>query len=115
VRRNLEARLRRFEIRPRLAADRRRMETAHALAAETIRRRLAFRRAALEQVAAKLGQLSPLRILERGYAIVSNPSGILKDSDAAPPGSPILVRLARGTLDAVVSAPHPQPEGTSST
>jgi exonuclease VII large subunit len=32
--------------------------------------------------------------LERGYAIVSNPAGILKDAAAAPPGSRIHVKLA---------------------
>jgi len=98
----LEARLRRFDMRPRLAAGRRRMETARAAAAEVMRMRLALRRGAWERAAAKLGQLSPLRILERGYAIVSNESGILKDAAAAPPDSRIQVRLARGELRAVV-------------
>ena len=64
--------------------------------------RLARRRSAFEQLAAKLGQLSPLRILERGYAIVSNEAGIVKDAASAPPGSRIHVRLAKGELDAVV-------------
>jgi exodeoxyribonuclease VII large subunit len=67
-----------------------------------MRMRLALRRSAWEQAAAKLGQLSPLRILERGYAIVSNEGGVLKDAAAAPPDSRILVRLARGRLQAVV-------------
>jgi len=102
ARRSLEARLRRFDMRPRLAADRRRMEAGRAVAVEIIRRRLALRRSALEQLAAKLSQLSPLRILERGYAIVSNQSGILKDAAAAPAGSGIHVRLAKGELDAKV-------------
>jgi exodeoxyribonuclease VII large subunit len=46
--------------------------------------------------------LSPLAILERGYAIVSNQSGILKDPVEAPTGSRIHVRLARGGMDAQV-------------
>ncbi|PWU07731.1 MAG: exodeoxyribonuclease VII large subunit [Terriglobia bacterium] len=98
----LEARLRRFDMRPRLAADRRRMEMAQAAAGLSIRGGLARRRSAFEQLAAKLSQLSPLRILERGYAIVSNESGILKDAGAAPRDSHIHVRLARGELDATV-------------
>jgi exodeoxyribonuclease VII large subunit len=81
------------------------MEAARAAAERTLRTRLALRRAAWERAAAKLGQLSPLLILERGYAIVSNESGILKDPAAAPPGSPIQVRLARGKLQAVVRRP----------
>ena len=104
-RRALEVRLRRFDMRPRLAAARRAMEAARAAAERTLRTRLALRRAAWERAAAKLGQLSPLLILERGYAIVSNESGILKDPAAAPPGSPIQVRLARGKLQAVVRRP----------
>ena len=61
-------------------------------------------RAAWERLDAGLAQLSPLLVLERGYAIVSNRSGILKDAAAAPPESGIHVRLARGSLDAVVSS-----------
>ena len=102
ARRALEARLRRFDMRPRLAADRRRMEAAQMAAAQSIRMRLARRLSAWEQLSAKLGQLSPLRILERGYAIVSNEGGILKDAAAAPPDSRIHVRLAKGELDARV-------------
>src|SRR5262249_9528182 len=103
ARRGLEARLRRFDMRPRLAADRRRMEAAETAAVQTVQVRLARRRSSLEQLTAKLEQLSPLRILERGYAIVSNEAGILKDASEAPAGSPIHVRLGRGELDAKVS------------
>jgi exodeoxyribonuclease VII large subunit len=102
ARRILEARLRRFDMRPRLAAARRRLEAARAQAIETMRVRLARRRSRLDQLSAKLSQLSPLRILERGYAIVSNQSGIVKDAEAAPAGSGIHVRLAQGELDAKV-------------
>ena len=102
ARRALEARLRRFDMRPRLAAGRHGMEAARTAAAQCMRMRLARRRGAWEQLAAKLGQLSPLRILERGYAIVSNEGGILKDAAAAPPDSRIQVRLAQGKLQAVV-------------
>jgi exodeoxyribonuclease VII large subunit len=103
ARRSLEMRLRRFDIRPRLASDRRRMETARAAGLVAVRGHLARRRGAWQQVAAKLSQLSPLRILERGYAIVSSESGILKDAAAAPPGTAIHVRLAKGELDATVT------------
>jgi exodeoxyribonuclease VII large subunit len=102
VRRGLELRLRQFDMRPRLAADRRRLETAERAAIGVIEARLARRRGALDRIAAKLGELSPLRILERGYAIVSNETGILKDAANAPEGSQIRVRLARGALDAAV-------------
>jgi len=103
ARRSFEALLARFDVRPRLAADRRRFETAHAVGVEAIHRRLARRRTAFEQLSTKLDQLSPLRILERGYAIVSNEMGIVKDAVAAPPDSRIQVRLAKGELKAVVT------------
>ncbi len=106
ARRALEARLRRFDMRPRLAAARRRLEAAHAACGQSVQLRLARRRSELAQLAAKLSQLSPLRILERGYAIVSNEGGIVKDSAAAPSGSGIHVRLAQGELDAVVERVH---------
>ena len=112
ARRGLEARLRRFDMRPRLAAARRRMEAAEASAIQTVRVRLARRRSTLDQLSAKLSQLSPLRILERGYAIVSNRSGIVKDAEAAPAGSEIHVRLAQGGLDAEVLAPPAARERT---
>jgi len=102
ARRALDERLRRFDVRPRLAIAARRLEAAGRRAAEIVRLRLSRRRSRLEQLSAKLSQLSPLRILERGYAIVSNQSGILKDAAAAPPGTQIHVRLAHGEMDASV-------------
>ena len=105
-RRALEARLRRFDVRPRLAAGRRRLEAADGACGRSMQTRLVRRRSRLEQLAAKLSQLSPLLILERGYAIVSNECGIVKDSAAAPPGSGVHVRLGKGELDAVVEPVH---------
>jgi len=102
ARRALDDRLRHFDVRPRLASAGRRLEAADARAIQTMRLCLARHRSRLEQLSAKLSQLSPLRILERGYAIVSNPSGILKDAADAPSGSRIHVRLAHGALDAQV-------------
>jgi exodeoxyribonuclease VII large subunit len=101
-RRALEQRLRRFDVRPRLAADRRRMESADAIAVQAIRIGLARKRADLDRLTAKVEQLSPLRILDRGYAIVSNQQGILKDPADAPQGSKLRVRLAKGELGAEV-------------
>jgi exodeoxyribonuclease VII large subunit len=101
-RRALEERLRRFDVRPRLAADRRRMDAARNAALQAVRARLARDHNRLGQLAAKLSQLSPLRVLDRGYAIVSNQSGIVKEAAEAPANSGIRVRLAKGGLDAVV-------------
>jgi exodeoxyribonuclease VII large subunit len=78
------------------------MEAAHSTALQSMQMRLARRRARLDELAAHLSQLSPLRILSRGYAIVSNESGVLKDPAQAPSGTAIHVRLADGELDAKV-------------
>ncbi|MBI1757170.1 MAG: hypothetical protein HYR64_08705 [Fimbriimonas ginsengisoli] len=45
---------------------------------------------------------SPLLVLERGYAIVTNARGVVRDSASAPRDSRIHVRLAKGELDATV-------------
>jgi len=102
ARRALDERLRRFDVRPRLAAAARRLQAADTRAAQTMRLCISRHRSRLDRLSAKLSQLSPLLILERGYAIVSNQSGILKDPAAAPHGSQIHVRLAHGDLDAQV-------------
>jgi exodeoxyribonuclease VII large subunit len=98
----LEVRLRRFDIRPRIAADRRRLEVAERAVAQIVQARLARQRARFEQASAKLEQLSPLKILSRGYAIVSNGREIVKEASQAPQSSWIHIRLGRGALEAKV-------------
>ncbi|HEX8985164.1 MAG TPA: exodeoxyribonuclease VII large subunit [Bryobacteraceae bacterium] len=108
--RELTARLGTLDLRLRMARTRRRLEIADAAALQTIRVRLARSRALLESLAAELHQLSPLRVLERGYAIVEDARGaILKDAATAPPGSPIAVRLTRGRLKARVTESVQEP------
>src|SRR5579872_1634770 len=103
-RRALEARLRYYDPRPRFARDLRRLESAGASIVQAIRLDLARRAGRAQELAAKLSQLSPLRILDRGYAIVTRESGeIVKDSTTAPPGSSLHIRLAKGSLGAAVT------------
>ena len=102
--RTLESRLQYYDPRPRFARDRRRLEAAGASMAQAIRLDLARRSGRSQELAGKLSQLSPLRILDRGYAIVTGESGeIVKDSSAVPLGSRLHVRLARGSLGATVT------------
>jgi len=59
----------------------------------------------LSRQAARLQALSPLAVLERGYAVVSGPDGaILRDTQAVHPGDGIQVRLGHGRLAATVDA-----------
>ena len=95
----LEARLRRMDMRLRLAEMRRRLERSESALAEIARRRIARAAGRLEPLAAHLTQLSPLKILERGYAVVLDAEGrAVKEYRAAPEGSDLRVRLAKGRL-----------------
>lgn len=99
--RDLHARLTALDLRLRFARTRRRLEIAESAAAQLTRGRLAAARARFEPLAAQLNQLSPLRVLDRGYAIVQDESRrILKDPAEVPPGSSLDIRLARGRLKA---------------
>ena len=107
-RRELEDRVRRFDPRPRFAADRRRMDAARGTAVELMRLRLLGRRGRAVELTGRLEQLSPLRILDRGYAIVTTARGqIVKDSAQAPAGAEIRVRLGKGRLEAGVTRAEP--------
>ena len=100
----LESKLQYYDPRPRFARDRRRLEQAQASISQATRLNLARRASRAQSLAAKLSQLSPLRILGRGYAIVTNDSGeIVKASDQAPVDSSINLRLAKGSLGARVT------------
>ncbi|HVX67340.1 MAG TPA: exodeoxyribonuclease VII large subunit, partial [Bryobacteraceae bacterium] len=110
--RELAARLGTQDLRLRLARTRRRLEIADSAALDGVRLRLTRARARLEPLAAELHQLSPLRVLDRGYAIVEDERGvILKQAADVTPGAAIGVRLAKGRLRARVteSAPEPPP------
>jgi exodeoxyribonuclease VII large subunit len=47
---------------------------------------------------AHLAQLSPLKILERGYAIVEKEGRIVKTPEDAPADSEVSIRIAQGKL-----------------
>ncbi len=100
---DLIARLRSLDLRLRIAAARRRLEALDTDAAQLVRLRLSRAQGRLHPLIAHLTQLSPLKILERGYAIVTNDSGrIVKAPTDAPAGSSISVRVAKGEIDAQV-------------
>jgi exodeoxyribonuclease VII large subunit len=105
--RNLEDRLKRCDQRVQLERSKGRVEAACAVLVRVIRTRIAKRRERIEIAAAALKQLSPVKVLERGYAVVFNAEGrLVKDAASAPAGSEIRVRLAAGQLDATVNQSH---------
>ena len=98
----LETRLRRSDPAPRLAARRaelRRLEGAMAAAAG---RALDRRRAAFAQGVARLDALSPLRVLERGYALATHDGRVVTEAASVKPGDRLDLRFARGRARATV-------------
>jgi len=91
---------------PRLA----RAQHAHAqLVARrdaAMHRLLEARRGELARIGAQLHALSPLAVLDRGYAMVAREADgareIIRDVNDVVDGEPLRVRLARGELDVVV-------------
>jgi exodeoxyribonuclease VII large subunit len=73
------------------------------LASYDLRGVLQRERLRLKALAGQLNQLSPLAVLERGYAIVFDAEGkVVKSAAAVRIGEPIQVQLARGRLQADV-------------
>ncbi len=100
---DLATRLRGLDLRLRFAGARRRLEAAETALAQLARLRLTRAHGSLKPLLAHLTQLSPLKILERGYAIVSNEAGqIVKEPAEAPAGSEVDIRLAKGAIAAKV-------------
>jgi exodeoxyribonuclease VII large subunit len=104
---NLVSRLARLDVRLRLAEARRRLEGSESRLRQRMRSDLAQARATLTPLEAHLAQLSPLKILDRGYAIVTRegvtPKGehagqLVKAPEDAPAGSDVRIRLAKGEL-----------------
>jgi exodeoxyribonuclease VII large subunit len=91
-----DPRLRLMALAERCSAARQRLRQAALSSLEARRNRLRL-------AARALATLSPLATLERGYAIVSTGHGsVIRDSDSAPAGTDLEVRLARGQLKVTV-------------
>ena len=100
---DLTARLRRMDLRLRFAEAHRRLDSLHMAAVRLLTLRMTQLRAQLDPLQAQLRQLSPLAILDRGYALVHTTDGVLvKRASQAPPGTGIQVKLAEGRLKATV-------------
>ena len=95
--------IRHYDVRRRLASMREQLESRTAALGASFRTLLMRRRGRLEQLAGELGALSPVAILERGYALVFDSSGnLVKDSEQVEAGEEIRARVARGEIKAVV-------------
>ncbi len=103
--------LRELTIRLRPPAAMLRELRAHAASlalglARAMGERVRVQRATLGELVARLDSLSPLRVLERGYAVVINPRDgrAVVDSAAVKDGDDLDIRLSRGSLRARIIA-----------
>ena len=72
------------------------------------RKRLGQARQRFEVAVGRLDAMSPLRVLARGYAVAFDDAGrALRDAAETRPGAAVRVRLARGELEAKVTAVRP--------
>ena len=95
-----------FLLSPRrtLALTRQRVDQAGLSLGQRWQQKMKEGRRHLEYLQSHLQQLSPLAILERGYAVATKlPEGvIIRDAGQAPAGSAVRVRVAKGRLDCEV-------------
>ena len=97
------AAVRHYDVRRMLAGIRQQLESRVAAIAGATHNVLLQRRGRLEQLSGRLDALSPMAILERGYALVFDASGkLVKDAAQVQVGEEISARLARGEIGAVV-------------
>jgi exodeoxyribonuclease VII large subunit len=102
---NVAAAVRHYDARRRLMAIRQRLEAQVASLAAATHTRLLESRGALDRQTASLAALSPVAILNRGYALVFDANGqLVKDAARLKTGDELSARLARGRVRARVTA-----------
>jgi exodeoxyribonuclease VII large subunit len=97
------AAVRHYDVRRVLASMRKDLDAQSAALFSVFRNLLLEHKVRLERMETALQALSPLAILERGYALVFDASGqLLKDAEKVKAGDEISARLAKGTIEATV-------------
>ncbi len=88
-----------FDFRSKIAAFRLRLEKRRADLSLRAERLLRAKRERLARLALQLEERSPLRVLERGYAIATDAAGnVLRDAAQVALGDTVAVQLHRGRL-----------------
>jgi exodeoxyribonuclease VII large subunit len=102
--RTLELVAERLRAAPRRALERHgeRLERAHERLSQAPALAVERKRAALESTAGRLRVLSPLKTLERGYAIVRTDAHVVTSTSSVSAGTHIDVRVADGSFGATV-------------
>jgi exodeoxyribonuclease VII large subunit len=101
-----------FDFRMKIAALRFRLEKRATELSSRAERLLRVKRERLDRLRLQLEERSPLRVLERGYAIATDTSGaILRDATQVAIGSTVNVKLHRGRLIAEVKGKREDERG----
>ena len=104
----LTARLRRHDPTLRLANARHRLQSANQHLRQLATQIGASQQSRLARATARLEALSPLAVLNRGYALVFGPNGtLLRSTDEIALNQELRVRLAQGSLSAEVRSIEP--------
>ncbi|MGA8027197.1 MAG: exodeoxyribonuclease VII large subunit [Bryobacteraceae bacterium] len=100
---DLGRRLRATDLRLRLANTRHRHELAAQRLIKALQARISVSRRGYEGSQAHLNQLSPLAVLERGYAIVQDrQERVIRSATEVSAGDQLLIRLHRGEIESTV-------------
>ncbi len=103
--RALEMRLKQQHMSLRLAEDERRLQGLRSRLDAARTSALLDGRAKLERASTRLEALSPLRVLERGYALVYRTNGrLLRASNEVSEGESVTAQLAKGRVAATVTS-----------
>jgi exodeoxyribonuclease VII large subunit len=100
----VSAAVRHYDVRLVLSGMRKELESRTTALGSVMRNVLLQYRVRSERLETALQSLSPLAILDRGYALVFDANGkLLKDADAVKIGDEVSARLAHGQIDASVT------------
>jgi exodeoxyribonuclease VII large subunit len=100
----VSAAVRHYDVRLVLSGIRKELESRTTALGSVMRNVLLQYRVRSERLETALQSLSPLAILDRGYALVFDANGkLLKDADAVKIGDEVSARLAHGQIDASVT------------
>ena len=100
---NAASRIRHFDFRRSLTLTRTQLMGHTKSLLHTMHTRLAHDRSRLNELTSKLDALSPVKILERGYALVFDEKGqLVKDASRLHAGQTISARVSRGVVSAEV-------------
>jgi len=102
------AAVRHYDVRRVLSGIRKELDAQLASLAAVTRTKLLERTIRLQRLEGQMEALSPLAVLERGYALVFDSSGkLVKDADRVSPGDEVIAQVAHGRFAATVKKSTP--------